>query len=268
MSEPKLSVISINKNNLLGLARTVESFLAQTHPHKELIIIDCVSNDGSIDYLQTLSEVESITFISEIDNGIYDAMNKGVALATGEIIWFMNSGDSFSTIDILEFIAKSYKNERWSWGFGLARSLNDESEKRIYALVPFSLTRVLLGVSTIPHQAAVFDKDFFLKIGGYADISALSSDQQMMAKAAIHCSPKVWLEFFADFQGGGQGSRRKPWSYPLEMLKFRRRNHIYVSQIFFFDYFLTAMLLLWRFFLVEQKKIRMSLGKFTRWVNK
>jgi len=90
--QPKLSVITIVYNNVKDIERTMLSVLNQTYPNIEYIIIDGVSTDGTKDiiykYKNRLSQ-----FISEKDNGIYDAMNKGLALATGDYVLFMNSGD-------------------------------------------------------------------------------------------------------------------------------------------------------------------------------
>jgi len=90
--QPKLSVITIVYNNVKDIERTMLSVLNQTYPHIEYLIIDGDSNDGTKDiivkYKNRLSQ-----FISEKDRGIYDAMNKGLALATGDYVLFMNSGD-------------------------------------------------------------------------------------------------------------------------------------------------------------------------------
>jgi len=90
--QPKLSVVTIVYNNVKDIERTMLSVLNQTYPHIEYLIIDGDSNDGTKDiifkYKNRLSQ-----FISEKDKGIYDAMNKGLALATGDYVLFMNSGD-------------------------------------------------------------------------------------------------------------------------------------------------------------------------------
>ncbi|WP_158798581.1 glycosyltransferase family 2 protein [Pedobacter sp. L105] len=90
--QPKLSVITIVYNNVKDIERTMLSVLNQTYSPIEYIIIDGASTDGTRDiiykYKSRLSQ-----FISENDKGIYDAMNKGLALATGDYVLFMNSGD-------------------------------------------------------------------------------------------------------------------------------------------------------------------------------
>lgn len=88
----KLSVITVVYNNVKDIERTMLSVLNQTYPHIEYIIVDGASNDGTVDKIR-LYENKIAKFISEQDNGIYDAMNKGLGLATGDYVLFMNAGD-------------------------------------------------------------------------------------------------------------------------------------------------------------------------------
>jgi glycosyltransferase involved in cell wall biosynthesis len=90
--QPKLSVITIVYNNVKDIERTMLSVLNQTYPNIEYILIDGASNDGTQEVIQKYQD-RLPHFISESDKGIYDAMNKGLALATGDYILFMNSGD-------------------------------------------------------------------------------------------------------------------------------------------------------------------------------
>ena len=89
---PKLSVITIVYNNAIAIERTMLSVLNQTYSNIEYILIDGASTDGTKEIIQIYGE-RLAQFISEKDKGIYDAMNKGLALATGDYVLFMNSGD-------------------------------------------------------------------------------------------------------------------------------------------------------------------------------
>ncbi|SHG99826.1 glycosyltransferase family 2 protein [Pedobacter caeni] len=90
--QPKLSVITIVYNNVKDIERTMLSVLNQTYPNIEYILIDGASNDGTKDIIYKYKS-RLTQFISEPDKGIYDAMNKGLTLATGDYVLFMNSGD-------------------------------------------------------------------------------------------------------------------------------------------------------------------------------
>ena len=90
----KVSVITVCFNAIRGIEKTIQSVLSQSYPEIEYIVIDGGSNDGTVDVIRKYSE-SLFYFVSEPDNGIYDAMNKGVKVATGEWINFMNAGDCF-----------------------------------------------------------------------------------------------------------------------------------------------------------------------------
>jgi glycosyltransferase involved in cell wall biosynthesis len=90
--QPKLSVITIVYNNVKDIERTMLSVLNQTYPNIEYILIDGASKDGTKDIIYKYKS-RLAQFISEPDRGIYDAMNKGLSLATGDYVLFMNSGD-------------------------------------------------------------------------------------------------------------------------------------------------------------------------------
>ena len=95
-----LSIITINYNNAAGLEKTIKSVISQTCKRYEFIIIDGGSKDGSKDIIEKYQD--QITYwVSEPDNGIYNAMNKGVKVAKGEYCIFMNSGDIFVDNDVI-----------------------------------------------------------------------------------------------------------------------------------------------------------------------
>jgi glycosyltransferase involved in cell wall biosynthesis len=91
---PRLSIVTVSLNNAAGLKKTVDSVVGQNRRDIEYIVIDGGSSDSSVDILRQ-HETDIDYWVSERDAGIYDAMNKGVAVAHGEFICFMNSGDTF-----------------------------------------------------------------------------------------------------------------------------------------------------------------------------
>ncbi len=106
----KLSIITINYNDAVGLQRTLDSVRSQTFTDYEQIIVDGGSTDGSVDIIKSLianSEwltAHPLKWVSEPDKGVYDAQNKGIAMATGEYCFFLNSGDIFCNDTVLERI--------------------------------------------------------------------------------------------------------------------------------------------------------------------
>jgi glycosyltransferase involved in cell wall biosynthesis len=108
--QPKLSVITIVYNNVKDIERTMLSVLNQTYPNIEYIIIDGASTDGTKDMIYNYKS-RLAQFISEPDKGIYDAMNKGLSLATGDYVLFMNSGDEIygpeTVVEVFETAASA-----------------------------------------------------------------------------------------------------------------------------------------------------------------
>ena len=102
----KLSIITVNRNNAGGLKKTIDSVTAQTYTGFEFIIIDGASEDDSPRIIREHAGRLSY-WISEPDNGTYDAMNKGIRAATGEYCLFLNSGDFLIHPGVLEEIFNS-----------------------------------------------------------------------------------------------------------------------------------------------------------------
>lgn len=104
-SNLKFSVITICYNDLEGVKSTLESVLSQTYINYESIVIDGGSSDGTPEYLKKYAGINNILWLSEPDTGIYNAMNKGIGLASGDWLIFMNSGDKFASSNVLEDVS-------------------------------------------------------------------------------------------------------------------------------------------------------------------
>ncbi len=102
----KLSVITVTYNAKHTLERTLKSVQEQTYPAIEHLIVDGNSNDGTVALIQQY-ENERLKWISEPDKGIYDAMNKGIKMATGDYLCFLNAGDTFYDTDTVQKIFAS-----------------------------------------------------------------------------------------------------------------------------------------------------------------
>ena len=103
---PKFSVITVTYNAEKVLEDTVQSVISQTYHHVEYIIIDGASKDGTLEIVNRYRD-RIHQLVSEPDKGLYDAMNKGIALATGDYLCFLNAGDSFHEDDTLQKIVHS-----------------------------------------------------------------------------------------------------------------------------------------------------------------
>lgn len=105
---PVFSIITVVYNGESLLPGTIESVYQQTYPHIEYLIIDGASKDNSLKVIQQWAvEMPNLRYISEPDLGLYDAMNKGLRLATGDYVWFLNGGDHLHAADTVEKVALS-----------------------------------------------------------------------------------------------------------------------------------------------------------------
>ena len=102
--QPKFSIITITYNAATVIEPTLQSVLAQTYTNYEYLLIDGGSKDDTVTKAKA-SGIEFAQIVSEPDNGLYDAMNKGMALATGDYLCFLNAGDAFYAPDTLQTIA-------------------------------------------------------------------------------------------------------------------------------------------------------------------
>lgn len=163
-----LSIITINKNNIQGLLKTIHSVISQTFIDYEWIIIDGASTDGSNELIQRYESYCSY-WISEPDMGIYNAMNKGIQKANGEYILFLNSGDCLFNRDVLQNIF----NIEHSGDIINCRLLDSNGILRYVNNVTLF---TLLG-STIGHSGSAFIKrSLFDKYGLYDEKLRIVSD--------------------------------------------------------------------------------------------
>ena len=167
----KLSIITINYNNLEGLKRTLQSVVNQTWQEFEYIIIDGGSADGSAAYIEGKSE--NIDYwVSEPDKGIYNAMNKGIAKATGEYLLFLNSGDHLFDIQVL------FQNNKFLTSYDFIYfNLNVVGEQETFVKkYPNQLRFSYFLRDSLPHPATFIKGTIFNKIGLYDESLKIAAD--------------------------------------------------------------------------------------------
>lgn len=155
---PKLSVITVVYNNAQHIERTVKSVISQSYKNIEYLVIDGASTDGTLEILQKYQKQIHL-LISEPDQGIYDAMNKGLDLATGDYVLFMNSGDEIFAADTIEKVFKSQAFADIYYGETemLNEQLQSEGRRRHQAPENLNLNSFKYGMS-VSHQAIYIKK--------------------------------------------------------------------------------------------------------------
>jgi glycosyltransferase involved in cell wall biosynthesis len=124
-SSPRLSIITVVRNEAAGLDRTMDSVAVQDYADSEYLIVDGASTDGTVEVIRRRA-AEVTRWISEPDTGIYHAMNKGVLLAAGEYVCFMNAGDRFASAGTLTAIFTPSPRSELLWGDCIIESARGE----------------------------------------------------------------------------------------------------------------------------------------------
>lgn len=191
-NNPKISIITVSYNAVLSIESTILSVLNQSYSNIEYIIIDGGSTDGTVDIIKKYDSKISY-WVSEVDNGIYDAMNKGILQASGEWINFMNSGDSFFEKNVVENVFFDEINDLYAVVYGntefiyadrvqIVKQINDEVHKYMPACHQSIFCR------TIEMKKRLFDAN--LKIAAdfkFFYLLYLSGAQYMYKDIVVSC---------------------------------------------------------------------------------
>lgn len=228
-SRPVLSVVTVVYNNAKDIERTILSVLNQTYPAIEYIIIDGKSNDGT---LQIIEKYQSriAKLICEKDKGIYDAMNKGIAAATGDYIIFMNSGDGFYGSDTVAHVFASGDDADIYYGETemVDEHGNNLGQRRHKAPENFTWKGFKYGMS-ISHQAIYIKRAL---IEPYDPKYQLSADIDWILKAAKKAKKIVNVNsYVARYLVGGM-SKKKHRQSLLERFNIMKKYYGLVPTVF------------------------------------
>ncbi|WP_448701687.1 glycosyltransferase family 2 protein [Mucilaginibacter sp. AW1-3] len=227
--KPILSVVTIVYNNVSDIERTMLSVLNQTYPHIEYIVIDGLSNDGTLEIIKKY-ESRIAKLISEKDEGIYDAMNKGIAAATGDYIIFMNSGDEFYAPDTVAQVFASAPDA--DIYYGETEMINDRREslgqRRHKAPKKFTWKGFKYGMS-ISHQAIYIKRSL---VEPYHRQYKLSADIDWIIRAAKKAKKIVNVNrYVAKYLMGGM-SKKKHRQSLKERFHIMKRHYGLLPTVF------------------------------------
>ncbi len=206
MFQPKLSVITIVYNNVRDIERTLLSVLNQTYPNIEYVVIDGASTDGTLEILKKY-ENRLTRLISEKDKGIYDAMNKGLAQASGDYVLFMNSGDEIYAPDTVEKVFSSAPDADIYYGETemYDEDWNSMGQRRHKAPETFSWKDFKYGMN-ISHQAIYIRKSL---TDSYDPLYKLSADIDWIIRAAKKAGKIVNTRMYvAKYLVGGMSKKK------------------------------------------------------------
>ncbi len=199
----KVSVITVNLNNAAGLRKTLQSSKDQTYQDFEQIVIDGGSTDGSIGVMEDFKNFIEYS-VSEKDNGIYEAMNKGIRAAKGEYLIFMNSGDIFFDRNtIAGVMTKNYNTDYIFGGMIL-----DCGKRQFHRSIPQKLTFYYLYTHTLYHQSMYVRKSVFERFGFYDQSVRITADwrQYLLAIFKYDCTYTLLPDILSIYDNNGLSS--------------------------------------------------------------
>ena len=183
----KVSIITVCFNSAGTLHHTIDSVLGQSHPDLEYIVVDGASTDGTLDILRDYRD-RITRVISEPDEGIYDAMNKGIEACTGDIVGILNSDDFFRSPDTIADVVNAFsENGSADIVFGdiVYVSLDDlESVTRYYSSKRFKPWKLRFGYMP-PHPGTFVRREAYEKVGLYRLDYRISADYEMFIRWLI-----------------------------------------------------------------------------------
>lgn len=170
-----ISVITVNYNNDNGLKKTIESVINQTYKNFEFIIIDGGSTDQSSEIIKNYQDKINY-WVSEPDKGVYSAMNKGIKVANGDFLIFMNSGDVFINENVLQNVVPKFDTNSYFIYGNNFKSKGDSKRLKTY---PKELSFSFFYGSSLNHQATFINKKAFIDLFLYDENKKIVADWEL-----------------------------------------------------------------------------------------
>lgn len=184
----KLSIITINRNDAVGLEKTMRGVATQTYKEFEYIVIDGASTDGSVEVIKKMeSEFIHLKWISEPDKGIYNAMNKGLRMASGDYIQILNSADCFAARDVIDRMLSALEEESFPSIFygNMVKCFPDGRKKVDKSFAGNEITMLGMYTGSLNHDPVYIRRDLFEKYGYYDENLKIVSDWKWFLQAII-----------------------------------------------------------------------------------
>ena len=198
-----LSIITVNYNDVAGLRRTVESVLGQSDKDFEYVVIDGGSDDGSRELLEQTGGIDF--WVSEKDAGIYEAMNKGIAKASGDYLLFINSGDRLFEVDTVRHVRPHLGSADIVYGNLKIEGANDSWD----GFMPDVIDLRQMMRDTLWHPVSFVRSDLFRRYGPYDTSYEICGDYDFFFNVIVdkHVSSRHIDQFIAVFDLTGLSSR-------------------------------------------------------------
>lgn len=182
----KVSIITVAFNSAATIAHCMQSVLDQSYSNIEYIVVDGLSKDNTLKIVREFEPLFAgkMRWISENDNGIYDAMNKGLHMATGDVVGILNSDDFFTDNDVIEKVAQAFTDDKIDAVYGdvhFVRETNLSRCVRYYSSAGFRPWWLRFGIMPA-HPSFYARKEVFQKAGLYKTDYKIGGDFEMMVR--------------------------------------------------------------------------------------
>lgn len=229
-----ISIITVVRNNETTIADCISSVTGQSQPPFEHIIIDGKSTDGTLLEIKKHSYA-AVKLVSETDNGIYDAMNKGIHLATGDIIGILNSDDIYAHSHVLENVTKLFQESSADALFAdlvYVKPDNLNQVVRYYSGAGFTPEKFAWGWMP-PHPTFFVRREIYERYGFFATDYRIAADYELMARfLARHRVKYLYMsEVIVRMRTGGISTRnlKSNWILNHEILLACAENNIHTN---------------------------------------
>jgi glycosyltransferase involved in cell wall biosynthesis len=204
----KISVITATYNSASTLRDTLDCIARQTHPDIEHIIVDALSKDATLEIVKQFPHVAKT--VSEKDRGLYDAMNKGVRLATGEVIGILNSDDFYTSEKVLEKVAEAFADPKVEAVYGDLQYVRQDDVtkvKRTWKAGQYKKKHFHYGWMP-PHPTFFVRRDLYSKAGLFNITLRTSADYELMLRMMVKHNANVRYipEVLVKMRDGGQSN--------------------------------------------------------------
>ena len=205
----KISLVTVTFNSYRTLRDTIQSVLSQTYPDIEYIIVDGCSQDKTIDIIKEYEPLfhGQLKWISEKDKGLYDAMNKGIRMATGDIIGIINSDDFYHRKDTVMKVSEAFKNDDIQAVYGDVRFVNPQNlDKTVRYYSSKRFTPEMFRFGFMPAHPTFFTyRKYFEEFGYYKTNYKIAADYELLIRFLyVHQLKSKYLPFdFMKMRTGG-----------------------------------------------------------------